>query len=137
MNRLTKLIKMFYANILRDFLEGEIKQGTSYFYFMETSHTTLMMLDRKATWNESEFTTSTCAMETSIEFLSTLNGLEFSYIILQKGMPDARIFIKPHLSFSQKGFFLTGTLDNDYILIYERNNMALDKFMIRRIEKSI
>ena len=137
MNRLTKLIKMFYANILRDFLEGEIKQGTSYFYFLETSHTTLMMLDRKATWNESEFTTSTYAMETSVEFLSTKNGLEFSYIILQKGIPDARILIKPHLSFTQKGFFVTGTLDNDYILIYEKNNMALDKFMIRRIEKRI
>ena len=137
MNRLTKLIKRFYANILRDFLDGEIRQGTSYFYFLETSHATLMMLDRKATWNESEFTTSTYAMETSVEFLSTKNGLEFSYIILQKGIPDARILIKPHLSFTQKGFFATGTLDNDYILIYEKNNMALDKFMIRRIEKRI
>jgi hypothetical protein len=137
MNRLTKLIKMFYANILRDFLEGEIRQGTSYFYFLETSHTTLMMLDRKAIWNESEFTTSTYAMETAIEFQLPQNGLEFSHIILQKGIPDARIFIKPHLSFSQKGFFLTGTLDNDYILIYEKNNMALDKFMVRRIEKRI
>jgi len=136
MSRLTTLIKKFYANILRDYLEGTIKPGIHYFYFLEASHVSLMALDQKASWKEDEFTAIPCPMEASIEYPFSQNGSEFNYIVSQKGMPHARIFINPHLSFSIHGFVVTGTLDQDFIIVYERD-MPLDKFMIRRIEKSI
>lgn len=130
MSSLSKLTYHFFNNILEDFSDGLILSNRRYFYYLEGSLASIMMLERSVSWCELYLFFNAVQVTATLDINPKINSKNLCFT--KKGRPDAAIIVSPKPVFLGT-CYLENELENEIVPIY-LTDLDMDKFMIRRLE---